>query len=107
MATRALLAGEAYRQRVTKIDGSKSESGIVRSVLSMRKKLLRWNKATAAPVRLPDWLAAEISDTLADEVALLSTLIDRDLSHWLGGKAKQSSTEQAPQRAEAVIPHTG
>ena len=78
----------------------------MRSILSARKRLLRWNKATAAPVRLPDWLAAEISETLADEVAQLSTLIDRDLSHWLNGRPR-SLMEQAPQREAAPIPRAG
>jgi len=79
----------------------------VRSVLSVRKKLLRWNKAPAVPVHVPDWLAEEISDTLADDIAHLSKLIDRDLSHWLNGNSKVSSTQAAPQQAEALIPYTG
>ena len=107
VATRALLAGGHYRQRVTKLDGSDSDSGVVRSVLSVRKKLLRWNKAPAVPVHVPDWLAEEISDTLADDIAHLSKLIDRDLSHWLNGNSKVSSTQAAPQQAEALIPYTG
>ena len=107
IATRALLAGEAYRQRVTQLNGSGSESAVVRGVLSARKKLLRWNQVAAAPVSLPDWLAREISETLADEIAHLSSLINRDLSHWLNGKVERSIAADATQPAEAQIPRTG
>src|SRR3990170_6376870 len=86
IATRALLAGEAYRQRVGKVEKRKS-SRVARAVLAGRKKLLRWNKIPAKPARLPDWLKREICETFAGEVAHLSTLIGRDLSHWLDGRA--------------------
>ena len=85
IATRALLAGEAYRQRVATPKAKGPESQIVRVILRGRKRLLRWNKVPAMPVKLPAWLRREICNTLADEVSHLSALIDRDLSHWLDG----------------------
>jgi hypothetical protein len=100
VATRALLAGEKYRQRVTKLDGSDSKSPLVRAILANRKKLLRWNKVPAAPIQIPDWLANEICETFADEVAHLSRLIDRDFSHWLGGKGARPIAPVAIGQAE-------
>lgn len=91
IATRALLAGEAYRQRVGKVEKRKKSSPIALAVLAGRKKLLRWNKVPAKPERLPDWLKREICDTFAGEIAHLSALIGRDLSHWLDSKAGRAA----------------
>src|SRR3990170_4227009 len=88
IATRALLAGEAYRVRVGKLEKRRKENAVARAGLARRKKLLRWNKVSAKPVHLPDALAREIGETLADDIAHLSTLIGRDLSHWLNGAQK-------------------
>ena len=89
IATRAVLAGEAYRQRVSRSNGRGPESAVVRAVLAGRKKLLQWNRMPAPPIQLPDWLADEVSATLGSEIEHLSKLIDRDLSHWLNGKLKK------------------
>ena len=99
-ATRAILAGEKYRQRVKPLDGEKSgDSALTKAILAGRKRLLRWNKAPAPPIRLSAEMRREIRETLAEDVALLSRLLDRDLSHWLGG------TGPAPVRpAEALSP---
>jgi hypothetical protein len=102
IATRALLAGEAYRQRVGKVEKRKKSSPIVRAVLAGRKKLLRWNKVAAKPARLPDRLRAEICATFAGEVAQLGTLIGRDLSHWLDGRADRIPGTDAPAQTEAL-----
>ena len=107
IATRALLAGEAYRMRVGKVEKRSKESAVARAVLAGRKKLLRWNKVPAAPVRLPDALADEICETLADDIAHLSTLIDRDLSHWLNGRVKRPVAAEAPRQPETLVPRTG
>ncbi len=107
IATRAVLAGEAYRQRVAEVSAKGSNSSVVRALLAGRKKLLKWNKVPAAPIELPDWLADEISGTLAGEIDLLSNLIDRDLSHWLNGKRERSFATGGPPRVEALIPRTG
>jgi hypothetical protein len=107
IATRAVLAGEAYRQRVAEVSAKGSDSAIVRAILAGRKKLLKWNKVPAPPIKIPDWLADEISETLAGEIEHLSTLIDRDLSHWLNGKRERSFTTGAPPQVETLIPRTG
>jgi len=107
IATRAVLAGEAYRQRVAEVSAKGSDSAIVRAILAGRKKLLKWNKVPAPPIKISDWLADEISETLAGEIEHLSTLIDRDLSHWLNGKRERSFTTGAPPQVETLIPRTG
>ena len=100
IATRALLAGEAYRQRVGKVEKRKKSSPIASAILAGRKKLLRWNKVPAKPAPLPDWLKREICETFADEIAHLSRLIGRDLSHWLDGKAGRAPADP-PELARA------
>ncbi|HMI41118.1 MAG TPA: sulfotransferase [Sphingomicrobium sp.] len=107
IATRALLAGEAYRQRVGQARSKGPDSAIVRAVLAGRKRLLRWNKVPAPPVRLPDWLRREICETLAGEINHLSRLIDRDLSHWLDGTIERSFVADPGQQVEALVPRTG
>jgi len=104
IATRAIMAGEAYRKRVSSRGSRGPDSAVVRAVLAGRKKLLRWNKVPAAPVRLPVGLAREISEALADEVAHLSRLIDRDLSHWLDWKAERSFTTGSRPQMERLVP---
>jgi hypothetical protein len=87
-ATRAILAGEKYRQRVKRLDGDKKEDpALARAILAGRRRLLDWNKAPAPPIQLSAELRRELRETLADDVALLSRLLGRDLSHWLGGTA--------------------
>jgi hypothetical protein len=107
VATRALLAGEAYRQRVAKPKPKGPDSPIVTAILAGRKKLLRWNKIAAAPVRLSGPLKREICETFAGEVAHLSTLIDRDLSHWLDGAPGRLLAVNEAREVEAVIPRAG
>jgi len=103
VATRALLAGEKYRQRVAAPKVKGPDSALVRAVLAGRKRLLRWNKVAAAPVVVPDWLRREISETLAGEIVLLSKLIGRDLGHWLDGAPKRSHGEAAPGETSAPM----
>ena len=94
-ATRAILAGEKYRQRVKPLDGEKArDSALTKAILAGRKRLLRWNKAPAPPVHLSADLRREIRETLADDVALLSRLSERDLSHWLGGVQADVGSER-------------
>lgn len=86
-STRTLLAGKQFRQRVKSLDGKKAKSGpsrLAETILALRKRLLRWNKAPADPIHVSPQLSAEIRDTLAGDIAHLETLIGRDLGHWLG-----------------------
>ena len=51
----------------------------------MRKRLLEWNKVPVKRQPLDPAIRQEIIDRMRGEVILLSKVIDRDLSHWLGG----------------------
>ena len=48
----------------------------------LKAGLVRLNTVTAGRAALPAALRAEMAETFHDEVALLSRLLDRDLSHW-------------------------
>jgi hypothetical protein len=85
-AVREIAAGDKYRLRVEPLDRDRRKGPtpvLLRAATAGRKRLLRWNKAQPRPIRLDPRLRREIHDTLADDVARLSTLIGRDLSHWL------------------------
>jgi hypothetical protein len=106
IATRALLAGEAYRQRVGKVEKRKKSSPLALAVLASRKRLLRWNKVPAKPTPLPFSLKREICESFAGEVAHLSRLIGRDLSHWLDGKTNPASPADTPHPTESIPART-
>jgi hypothetical protein len=52
-------------------------------ILSLRKRVLRWNRVSRPSEPLPAALRDEIRLKLKDEVELAGRLIGRDLSHWL------------------------
>ena len=83
MVTRAVVAGEKYRQRIKPLDGGKPDPALIRATLAARQKLLKWNKASPPPIRLSLELRAAIRERLAGEIDRLSCLIERDLGHWL------------------------
>jgi len=80
---RTVLAGEQFRQREKKLDAQ--ENRAVQAIFKVRKRLLDWNKVKAKREQLDPRVRQEIIDRLRDEIVLLSKVIDRDLSHWLGG----------------------
>jgi len=82
-AVRTVLAGEKFRQREKKLDST--EGRAIEAIFRVRKRLLDWNKIPAKRQQLDPRIRSEIIDRLRDEVILLSRVIDRDLSHWLGG----------------------
>jgi len=86
VVTRALLAGEKFRERVKPLNRHKPDSPLVRAIFNGRKKLLAWNRYAPPPTRLSAPLRREISEKLAGEVWRLSHLLGRDLSHWLDGQ---------------------
>jgi hypothetical protein len=92
---RTVLAGEHFRQREKKLDAR--EGRAISAIFALRKRLLAWNKVPAKREPLDPMLRQEIIDRLRDDVILLSRVIDRDLSHWLGGVP-----EAKPERAKAL-----
>lgn len=51
----------------------------------LRKRLKKWNTVAAKPEPLSPQLRAAICAAYADDVAELGCMLQRDLSHWLGG----------------------
>ena len=86
VATRAVLAGEKFRERVKPVK-EKQPGRIASAILRARKRLLRWNKAPAPPVHVSPEVRRDIADRLRGEVEELGRLLDRDLSHWLKSEA--------------------
>lgn len=92
---RTVLAGEQFRQREKDLDARDTRT--VDTILTIRKRLLEWNKVPAKREQLDPRVRQEIIDRLRGEVVLLSKVIDRDLSSWLGGvpEANPAKVERA------------
>ena len=82
-AIRTALAGEQFHKREKKV--GTTESPVLAAVFRLRKRLLEWNKVPVKREPLDPAVRQQIIDRLRDDVILLSKVIDRDLSHWLGG----------------------
>jgi hypothetical protein len=82
-SVRAVLAGEKFRTREKDLDAG--EGRTITAVFKVRKRLLDWNKVPARREPLDPEVRRQIIDRLRDDVIRLSKVIDRDLSHWLGG----------------------
>jgi hypothetical protein len=81
---RPFFAGHHYRRRVVENVASKNGgSGAVEKILSIRKRLLRWNRVSGAQQPVPLAVQHDIKARLQGEVDRLGELIGRDLSHWL------------------------
>ena len=92
---RTALAGENLRLR-TSPKPHHDPSWMVRKLMGLRTALLRWNRTTAPQVAMSPWLQQDIRDRLQGDVALLSKLLGRDLSHWLGGaRTERRAFEEA------------
>jgi hypothetical protein len=92
-AIRTALAGEQFHKREKRV--GTSESPALAAVFRVRKRLLEWNKVPAKRQPLDPVVRAQIIERLRDDVILLSKVIDRDLSHWLGGIPEASPREKA------------
>lgn len=73
------LAGRRFRQRF----GSDGEEGASDGKVSLRKRLLRWNRADEERTPVPLPVQNEIRDRFKGEVDRLGSMIGRDLRHWL------------------------
>jgi hypothetical protein len=82
-AVRTVLAGEHFRKREKKLGAG--EGRAIGAVFAARKRLLEWNKVPAKREPLDPVVRQLIIDRLRGEIIHLSRVIDRDLSHWLGG----------------------
>ena len=80
---REYLAGKHYRQRIADVEKGEEEEGAQQAIWSIRKRLLRWNRFSAAPDPVPLEIKRQIADHYRDEIRHLGELLGRDLSHWL------------------------
>jgi hypothetical protein len=96
-AVRTILAGEKFRQREKRLDAG--EGRVIEAIFKIRKRLLNWNKVPAKRQPIDPRVRGEIIERLRDEVILLSKLIDRDLSHWLGGVPEANPAARQALRA--------
>jgi hypothetical protein len=83
---------------------AESRAWPVRSLLALRKALLRWNRRTAPPKSIAFELRARIREAYLDDVQLLSRTIGRDLRHWL---ATDTGAIARPARSEIRLVHAG
>lgn len=88
-AVRTVLAGEKFRAREKQLGAS--EGRAITAVFRVRKRLLDWNKVPAKREPIDPVVREQIIDRMRDDVVLLSRVIDRDLSHWLGGVPEANS----------------
>jgi hypothetical protein len=84
VVTRAVLAGEQFRTRVSS-KPQKKPGPVAKVLMSARKRLIRLNRTAPPPTRISPEVRQEIRESLSKDVEHLSSLIGRDLSHWLGG----------------------
>ena len=89
VVTRAVLAGEQYRQRVTK-KPKRQAGALSKALMGTRKRLIAFNQVPAPPTRISAEVRAEIRELLSDDIDQLGRLIGRDLSHWLGRAESQA-----------------
>jgi hypothetical protein len=87
-ALRDRLAGELFNSRVRDLDAGNSIGPS--KVLSLRKRLLRWNRVPAPTYILPSQLQEEICSMLRPEIDRLGELIGRDLGSWLKPRPRDS-----------------
>lgn len=76
------LAGKLHKRRLD--DRGYDDAQRRKKALSLRKRLLRWNRIEASPPDLvPRRVQAEIRERFQTEVDRLGQILHRDLSHWL------------------------
>jgi hypothetical protein len=101
-AVRNYVAGDVFLYRTANPGADAPAPVKTRSaIMSLRKRLLRWNKVDAPdqPLALP--LQLELRARLKDEIDRLGKLIGRDLSHWLVPKERTTKPDGAQARSVA------
>src|SRR5436190_1452582 len=100
-AVRGRLGAEFYRRQMRDADDD-GEGRAVRTILSFRRRLLRWSRTSRPIDPLPIELQEEIALRFKDEIERLEELLGRDLSHWLRPGAKNSSIEAGEETGGAL-----
>jgi hypothetical protein len=77
------LASRRYHGRFDKSAGKKAEDGEPSKRLSLRKRILLWNRMEDEKRPIPLAVQRDIQAHFRGEIDRLGMLIGRDLSHWL------------------------
>ena len=80
---RDYLVGKQFAQRERSLDEPMRDDRLTETILSLRKRLLRWNRIPLPKRPIPIAIQADIRARLKPEIDRLSALLGRDLSHWL------------------------
>jgi hypothetical protein len=101
-----LLAPRHHKVRTGLAAARKTGSGGGTSrVMSLRKKLLRWNRRPAVPVPVAPAVRDEIAGALRDEMRKLGHITGRDFSHWLShGAGSEDAASPGHTRKSARTP---
>jgi hypothetical protein len=96
-ALHPLIAGIEYRRRFMNDGGKHLANGAngtaADKILSLRKRILQWNDAENPSEPISPEVERQIRIHFQDEVERLSSLIGRDLGHWL-----QPRVQSAPKQ---------
>ena len=92
---RHYLASHSHRRRFGSPEDAELEEKAIEKVLSIRKRLLRWNRVDRPPEPVPIAVQMDIQRRLRGEIDHLGRLIGRDLGHWLQLR-DGSSSEASP-----------
>ena len=67
------------------IEAGAGEPGpLLEKIMAIRTRIIHWNRIMPAPKpQVSDRVRGEMRDMYRDDVAHLSTLLGRDLSHWI------------------------
>ena len=86
------LVGSKHLIRRT-AETPKTDGAKIRAVMSVRKRLIEWNRVPVTDAPVPLHIQHDIRARLRGEIDRLGELIDRDLSHWLQPDAGNSKLE--------------
>jgi hypothetical protein len=93
------LAKDRYLSRARDEDAGELNPG---KILSLRKRLLQWNRIDASAPPLSAKLQLELRAHYKPEIDRLSRLIGRDLGHWLLPPDQSSHATRAQTKAGAL-----
>jgi hypothetical protein len=82
VALRNYLVTDLHLKR-TGDDEEAAEAKARGKIMSLRKRLLRWNRVARPAERVSPHVQRQVRAKLKDEIDRLGRLLDRDLTHWL------------------------
>lgn len=65
------------------VEGTGKPSPMLDKIMEIRGRIINWNKVPAKPPQIGARVLGEMRDMFSTDVALLSRLLKRDLTHWL------------------------